>query len=223
MTLTEYLETFITENRKEQFQKVLQYRTRYATVVLEDIYQSQNANAVLRTSECFGIQDVHIIENRNEYSINPDVSLGSTNWLDLHHYNEKTQNTEAAFKKLRNDGYRIVATSPHANQVSLPEFDLSKGKFALVFGTELTGVSDYVKNNADEFMVIPMYGFTESYNISVSAALCLQTLIPKLHTSDIDWQLNPKDRDEVYLSWLRYSIRHVEKIERRYKEEYPEK
>lgn len=187
--LINYLSEYITPERKELFEKVLSSRTRYLTVVLEDIYQSQNASAVLRSCDCFGIQDVHIIENRNQFKVNPDVTLGSTKWLNLHHYREKEQNTLDCINHLRNQGYRIVATSPHANDTNLEDFDLGKGKAALIFGTELTGISAVVENNADEFLKIPMFGFTESFNISVSAAITLHHLNLRLRQSDIDYLL----------------------------------
>ena len=216
--LIKYLSEVITENRLKQLGRVLEHRTRYLTVVLEDIYQSQNASAVLRTCDCFGVQDVHIIENRNEYKINPDVALGASKWLSLNYYNKKENNTFDAIQQLKEQGYRIVATTPHTNDVDLEDFDLSAGKTALVFGTELTGVSDVVMENADEFMKIPMYGFTESFNISVSAAISLHHLIYKLKNSDIAWQLLQDEADEILLSWLRKSIKKSDIIEKRYHE-----
>jgi tRNA (guanosine-2'-O-)-methyltransferase len=216
--LIKYLSEVITENRLKQLGRVLEHRTRYLTVVLEDIYQSQNASAVLRTCDCFGVQDVHIIENRNEYKINPDVALGASKWLSLNYYNKKENNTFDAIQQLKEQGYRIVATTPHTNDVDLEDFDLSAGKTALIFGTELTGVSDVVMENADEFMKIPMYGFTESFNISVSAAISLHHLIYKLKNSDIAWQLLQDEADEILLSWLRKSIKKSDIIEKRYHE-----
>ena len=216
--LIEYLSGFVTENRFKQFVEVLEHRTRYLTVVLEDIYQSQNASAVLRTCDCFGVQDVHIIENRNEYKINPDVALGASKWLSLNYYKQKENNTLDAINTLKKNGYRIVATTPHTNDVNLEDFDLSAGKTALVFGTELTGVSDVVMENADEFMKIPMYGFTESFNISVSAAISLHHLIYKLKNSEITWHLREDEADEILLGWLRKSIKKSDVIEKRYLE-----
>ena len=91
--LFEYLTGFLTEHRKSLFSQIIENRTRYLTVVLEDIYQPQNASAVLRTCDCFGIQDVHIIENKNEYRISPDVALGSSQWLNINRHNKKDLNT----------------------------------------------------------------------------------------------------------------------------------
>ena len=205
--LIKYLEQFTTNERIIQFNKVLENRTKYITIALEDIYQSQNASAVLRTSECFGLQDIHIIENKNEYQLNPDVVQGSSKWLNLIKYSNKDNNTLQAIKKLKAQGYRIIATTPHTKDVSLEDFDIEKGKFALFFGTEGTGLSDEMMKSADEFLRIPMYGFTESFNISVSAAIILQHLLYKLRNSDIKWQLSDSEIDELKLEWLKKSIK----------------
>jgi len=205
--LIKFLEPCVTDERRDQMLAVLAERTKYLTVVLEDIYQAQNASAVLRTCDGFGIQDVHIIENDNEYNINPDVTLGSSKWLDLHRYNELENNTLNAINKLKSDGYRIIATTPHTDDVSLDEFDIEKGKFALFFGTELNGLSDVMIENADEYLKIPMYGFTESFNISVSAAIILHHLTEKLKKSTIDWQLRDNEKDPIKLDWLKKTIK----------------
>jgi tRNA (guanosine-2'-O-)-methyltransferase len=213
--LLEYLLGFITPQRKQLFEEVLKYRTRHLTVVLEDIYQSQNASAVLRTCDLTGIQDVHIIENRNKYEVNPDVALGSSKWLSMIKYNEEEENTLLAYDKLREKGYRIVATTPHRNDQLLDEIDL-EGRLAIVFGTELKGLSDTAIEAADEYLRIPMYGFTESYNISVSAALVLFNLSNKLRGSDIDWQLSRDEQVDIRLEWARRSINRSDIIERQY-------
>lgn len=205
--LIQFLKEFTTEKRGELFEKIIEDRTRYITVALEDIYQSQNASAVLRTSDCFGIQDVHIIENKNEYKINPDVALGSSQWLNMHKYSDDENNTLKAIKELKSKGYRIVATTPHKEDVNLEDFDLEKGKVALFFGTELQGLSDAMIENADEYLKIPMYGFTESFNISVSAAIILHQLTNKLRNSSIDWKLSDNEKDVIKLDWLKQTIK----------------
>lgn len=214
--LIKFLSGFVTENRIQLFNQVLSDRTRYITVVLEDLYQPHNASAVLRTCDCFGIQYVHIIENRNKYTVNPDVALGSSKWLNLVKYNKKNNNTLPAFKKLRKAGYRIVATTPHVNEVTLDEFDLEKGKTALLFGTELNGLTDTAINNADEFLKIPMFGFTESYNISVSVAIVLYHLVNGLKKSNIHWQLSDEEKKSIKLDWLRKSIKMSSYLEKEF-------
>lgn len=205
--IIEELSGLITRRRRDLFDRVLDFRTRYITVVLEDIYQSHNASAVLRTCECFGIQDVHIIENKNTYNINPDVVLGATKWLNLKKYNRLDYNTTETIKELRDHGYRIIATTVNEKAVSLHNFNLRAGKCALFFGTELTGLSDAVLEQADEFLKIPIYGFTESFNISVSAAIILSQLTMGLHQSDLSWRLTKAEREEQLFGWLKKSIR----------------
>lgn len=214
--LNKFLEQFVTDERKQQMKEVLQYRTKYLTVVLEDIFQPQNASAVIRSCDCFGIQDIHVIENKNEYNINPDVVMGSSKWVSLHRYNQQKNNTREALKQLKNKGYRIVATTPHHDDVNLEDLNLDTGKLALVFGTELTGISDIVKEEADEYMKIPMFGFTESFNISVSAAVSLHHLKHKLHQSSINWQLNTDDYNLIYNQWLRRSIKKSDLLVKKY-------
>ncbi|MDK2978703.1 MAG: tRNA (guanosine-2-O-)-methyltransferase [Bacteroidales bacterium] len=205
--LTKYLEQFITTERLELFHMLINQRTRYITVVLEDIYQSQNASAVLRTADCFGIQDVHIIENKNKYQINPDVALGASKWLNIVKYNKQENNTLEAISHLKEKGYRIVATTPHTQDISLENFDLTKGKTALFFGTELKGLSNEMIDNADEFLKIPMFGFTESFNISASAAIILHHLTTSLRKTEINWQLSDNEKEEILLGWLKKTIK----------------
>lgn len=219
--LIAYLADFVTEERMALFERISALRTRYITVALENIYQSHNASAVLRSCDCFGVQDVHVVENGNEYQISNEVAMGAQKWLDIHHYSNSSTNTLQAIKSLRSKGYRIVATTPHTNDVNLEDFDISKGKFALFFGTEQDGLSNTVLDNADEYMKIPMYGFTESFNISVSAALCLHHLTAKLRSSDIAWQLSEEELSHLRLHWLRQSIKKVDLIEKIFEQNRP--
>jgi tRNA (guanosine-2'-O-)-methyltransferase len=205
--LIEYLSGFVTPERLHTFDRVLTNRTRYITVVLEDIFQPHNASAVLRSCDCFGIQDVHIIENRNTYTVNPDVALGSNKWLEIKKYNRKEYNTPEAFKNLRENGYRIVATVPHSESTNLEEFNISEGKIALVFGTELEGLTDIAVQQADEYLRIPMVGFTESFNISVSAAIILYQLTKELKNSNIQWHLSNPEKEKTKLEWLKRSVK----------------
>ncbi len=212
-TLIDYFKTFVTVNRLEKMKKVLSMRTRYLTVALENIYQPHNASAVLRSCDGFGIQDVHIIENSNVYRENPGVSLGTSQWLTLHKYQKNPENSLSAINALKKNGYRIVATTPHRNDKNLEEFDLTKGKIALFFGTEMHGLSETVLENAEEYMKIPMFGFVESFNISVSCALSLHSLSHRLRKSNIDWTLNQKEKEDVLLEWMRKSVKNAASLE----------
>jgi len=210
--LINHLSKIITPERFSLINKNIKNRTRYMTVILEDIYQPHNASAVLRSCDCFGVQDIHIIENKNEYNVNPDVTRGSTKWLDLHKYNTSENNTLSTINELKNKGYRIIATSPHSKDIDLENFDVTKGKFALMFGSEGPGLSKIALENADEFMKIPMYGFTESFNISVSAAIILHHLSLKLRELGINYKLNKDEKDDIILEWLKRSIKKSEMI-----------
>lgn len=211
----EYLSQFVTERRVQLFDTVLNLRTRYITVVLEDLYQPHNASAVLRSCEGFGIQDIHIIENQHEYRLSPDITLGSDKWLTIHRHNLHANNTADTIHQLKKNGYRIVATSPHKKECSPEQFDLQKGKTALLFGSELKGLSQQALEMADEFLTIPMVGFTESFNISVTAALCIHFLTNRLRRiPEIQWQMTDEEKQELKLEWLRKSIRNVSLIEK---------
>lgn len=203
----------ITDERKALFEELIQKRTTYLTVVLENIYQPLNASAVLRSCDCFGIQDVHIIENYNEFKPDREIAMGASNWLTVNRYDKNENNTLDCIQSLKNKGYRILATSPHNSQTDLINFDLSKGKTALFFGTEVEGLSNIVLENADEHLHIPMYGFTESFNLSVSAAICLYEMRMKMEKENIKWHMTEDEKNQVLLNWLRYSIDRSEIVE----------
>ena len=189
------------------------------TVVLEDIFQPHNASAVVRSCDCFGVQDLHVIENKFEYEVNPKVVMGASKWIDIHKYGSEldvTNHTKSTLQSLKKQGYRIVATTPHTNDVSLDEFDVST-PFALVFGTEYEGISDIVKEEADEFLKIPMYGFTESFNISVSAALCMQHLAFKMRNEKVDFGLTKEEKEVLLLRWYKKIVTSSEQLELVYK------
>ena len=218
----DFLIQFISDERKQRFEEVLSWRTRHLTVVLEDIFQPHNASAVLRSCDLTGVQDIHIIENNYSFDINPDVVMGSTKWLDIHRYNELDFNTPTALEQLKDQGYQIVATCPHRDDFTPETLPLDK-PVALVFGTEKTGITDYVMDHADRFVRIPMYGFTESYNISVSAALMVYTLTHRLHDiQDVDWHLSEDEKQMVRLEWSRRTLNRIRQYERKFAELHPE-
>jgi len=210
-----YLEDFVTDKRKETFQKVLENRTRHFTVVLEDIFQPHNSSAVIRSCDVFGLQDVHIIQNKYSSKVSRHVAKGSQKWLDIKKHNQSATNTQDCLDALRNDGYQIIATTPHNESCILHEFDITK-KSAFVFGVEKEGVSEFTMNQADGYLKIPMVGFTESLNISVAAAIILQDVTSKLRSSTIDWKLSKKEKETLYADWIQKSIKSIKKITERY-------
>lgn len=212
MELLNYLEEFISENRKERFTEILSQRTNYITVAVEDVYQMHNTSAVVRSCESFGVQTAHLIEGKYGKRLDEEIAMGAQKWVDIKRY----QNSKEAIDTLKNKGYKIVATSPHADSSLLQDFKLN-GKTALFFGTEKNGLSDYVLENSDASLKIPMVGFTESLNISVSAAIILQHLTTQLKSSNIDWQLTEDELWERRLDWTKKSIKSIDDILERYK------
>lgn len=209
--LIQYLSNFVTDERFQKFTNNLKNRTRSITVVIEDIYQTHNTSAVLRTCDCLGIQDIHVIEMANNYEVNDEIALGASKWLDIYKYSDNEDSIKVCYNKLKEKGYKILATTPHQNDCLITELNLEQ-PIALVFGTEKDGLSANAIQHADAFVKIPMYGFTESYNISVSAAICLFHLSEKLRQSSIAWRLSELEQDDIMLQWLKNSIRESEKI-----------
>jgi len=206
-----YLETFLTANRQERFPDILQNRTRHFTIAVEDVYQLHNTSAVMRSCEVFGVQDLHVIEERFGKRIDKEIAMGAEKWVDIHRY----QNNESCIESLRSKGYRIVATSPHFDACTLANFDISQPA-AIFFGTEKTGLSEEILQQADDFIKIPMVGFTESLNISVSAAIVIQDITERLRKSDIDWRLSGSEILEKRIDWSRKSIKDIDFVTKRF-------
>jgi tRNA (guanosine-2'-O-)-methyltransferase len=203
--LINYLSGFISERRKQRFDEVISHRTDHLRIVLENLYQAHNASAVLRSCDCFGIQNVHFIENKNNMKISADVAMGSSNWLTIHRHSNAENNTRETLLHLKKLGYKIVATTPHKDDYTIDELPVNE-KMALVFGTEIDGITQDVFDLSDEFVKIPMYGFTESFNISVCAALCMYELTTRMRKEVKDYHLTEEQQTDVYLNWLKTSI-----------------
>ncbi|MCK0190114.1 RNA methyltransferase [Arenibacter sp. F20364] len=205
--LLHYLEGFITPERKARFLDVLEERTNYITVAIEDVYQMHNTSAVVRSCDVFGVQQAHLIESKFGKRLDKDIAMGAQQWVDLKRYNSTTD----CLSTLRGQGYKIVATTPHENKSSLNDFEFD-GKTALFFGTERDGLSKEVLEKADSFLKISMVGFTESLNISVSAAIILHTLTSRLRKENINWRLTEEEKLEKRLDWTKKSVRSLNDV-----------
>jgi tRNA (guanosine-2'-O-)-methyltransferase len=203
--LTEYLERFVSDQRRARLKEVIAHRTGYIRVVLEDVFQAHNASAVLRSCDCFGIQHVHFIENRNVMRVNDEVAMGSSRWLTIHKHNKSAANTREALTALKKLGYRIIGVTPHEKGFEPAALPLGK-PVALVFGTEMKGLSEDAAAMADDYLAIPMHGFTESFNVSVCAALCMYELTRRMRAETGSWQLPVGEREAIYREWLTSSI-----------------
>lgn len=209
--LLEYLETYLTDNRRERFNNVLKKRTKHFTVATEDVYQLHNTSAVMRSCDVFGIQEVNIVEEVNSKSIDREIAMGAQKWVDLNRYNT----TKSCITDLKAKGYQIVATTPHAEDCDLIDFDITK-KSCFFFGRETEGLSQQVLDHADCFLKIPMVGFTESLNISVSAAIILQHVTAQLRKSTINWQLSEDEILDKRFDWIKKTIKNYEAIVEHY-------
>ena len=212
--LLQHLEGYLTERRIEKFAKVLSQRTKHFTVATEDVYQLHNTSAVMRSCDVFGIQELHIIEEQNSKDIDREIAMGAQKWVDLNRYHS----VKEALKYIKNKGYQIVATTPHKNDSVLADFDVTK-KSCFFFGRETEGLSQEVIDEADCFLKIPMVGFTESLNISVSAAIILQDVTTKLKTSDVAWELTQEEQLEKRLDWCKKTIKSYEQVIERFYED----
>lgn len=214
--LVPYLEQFVRHRRRQRMEEVLANRTRRVTIMLEDVYQPHNASAVLRTCECLGVQDVHVVEANNSYHINRDVSLGAGQWLTVRRYPDTLQ----CVTSLRAAGYRLVAATPHRADCDLDQLPCTP-PVAVMLGTEEAGLSPSALEVADLRVRVPIYGFTESYNVSVCAALMLGDITKKLRRSGTAavWGLSDSERHALRLAWYRASLRGVDQIEARFRRE----
>lgn len=210
--LIEYLKDFVNPERYSRMTEVLGRRTDYLTIVLEDIHYSQNASSIIRHCDAFGIQNLHVIENRNKFKPKNHAVRGTLKWIALNQFNEGKKNSLAAVETLREQGYRIIATSPREGSCTPLSFDLAKGKAALFFGNERDGLSREVLDSADEYMQIPMEGFVESLNISASCAIILQQLGDRLRQSEIPWQIDEEKQKSILTDWLKGSIKKIEPL-----------
>ena len=214
--LVQYLKEFVVDERRELFEEKIQQRTKHITVVLENIFQGRNISASIRSADCFGVQDVHVIENDNIFNDDSEVSMGADKWVTTTIYNQEEDNTAKAIKKLKEEGYQVIAATPHNTDCDLYDIEISEQKIALIFGAEVRGCSEQTLKLADKRMRIPMYGFTESFNISVSVSLSLQHLTYKMRNSAVNWKMSQDQQDETLLQWLRNSIKSSTQIEEKF-------
>ncbi len=213
--LLSYLQNFLSENKKKLFEKIIQHRTRHIAVVTENVFDEHNTNAVIRSCECFGIQDIYVISS-HQFKTSKGVQQGSGKWVTIHKFNEpETENTESCLAALKSKKYLIAATSPYDGNINIGDLDLSH-PVAICFGSEHLGVSDKIKSQADFLIRIPMAGFTESFNISVAAAVCMYAVTQRLLKSNIHWNLSAEEKQEILFDWTLKCVKKPEVLIRQF-------
>ena len=209
----EYLSSFLLESRIDTLNRALDMRTEYLTVMTENMFHAQNASAIVRHCEAFGVQNIHTVEDLCPFLPTLNIALGTDKWIDV----KRHATTADAIKDLRKEGYRIIATTPHHKSCTPETFDVKKGKFVLVFGTEKTGVSEEIMAEADEFLQIPMCGMVDSLNVSASAAILIYMLSQRMRLECDNWHLSDEKRARTLYDWYRYAVRDSEALlERKY-------
>ena len=209
----DYLSSFLLESRTDTLTRALDMRTEYITVMTENMFHAQNASAIVRHCEAFGVQNIHTVEELCPFLPNLNIALGTDKWIDINRH----ATTADAIKALREQGYRIIATTPHHKSCTPETFDVTKGKFALVFGTEKTGVSKEILDEADEYLQIPMCGMVDSLNVSASAAILIYMLSQRMRLECNDWQLSKEKHTRTLYDWYRFAVRDSEALlERKY-------
>lgn len=212
----DYLATFMTEERFSLFKRTLAQRTNYMTILAENTFHPHNAAALMRHCEAFGVQRMHTIETRCTFDPSQNISRGSDRWLNL----VRHSSTAEALSALKAEGYRLVATTPHRESCTPETFDVTKGKFALIFGTEHAGISDEAMAAADEYLRIPMCGMVESLNVSASAAILIYQLTQRLRDRVDGWQLTQEEQTRLLYDWTRLSVKDADSIlQRKFEEE----
>ena len=207
----DYMTQFLTDERKEVLRRTLASRTHYMRIMTENMFHPQNASAIMRHCEAFGIQQIHTVEDRCRFDPSVNIVRGTQKWVDVEHHDT----TKEALEALKSEGYRIVATTPHRCSVTPETFDVTKGKFALVFGTEHAGISDEVIEAADDFLMIPMCGMVESLNVSASAAILIYMLSQRIRQQVDGWQLSDDEQLKLLTRWTLSSVRDFEGILRK--------
>lgn len=197
----DYFSEHLTPNKLALFDKAIAERTRHVVAVVENVYAEQNASAILRTVECLGLQDFFVIEEYNKFKVPKKIASGAAKWVNMHRYNKQEHNARYIVDDLKAKGYKIVCTSPALQTLTPYNIDIND-KLAVFFGEEEPGLSLEMMQLADAHMHIPMYGFTESLNVSVSAGIILSTLVQRLKTSDLAWQLSLEEQADLKLSWM---------------------
>ncbi|MBP7172967.1 MAG: RNA methyltransferase [Cloacibacterium sp.] len=207
----EYLKQFLTSDRLRKIEHYSLESSDFVLPVMEDVYQFRNAAAIIRSVEACGFHKVVALEESNTFNPNLSVTKGADTWVEV----ERMPRNLASLQNIKERGYKIIAVSPEKNAQSLPDYQLSQ-PIALVFGTELEGVTTEILDFADETLAIPMYGFTKSFNVSVAAAICMYELKQKLLKSDFNYSLNKEKLLQLKIRWAVNSIRSGEEILKHY-------
>jgi len=209
--LYQHLQQFLTDERLQKIEEQSHFSSDFVLPVMEDVYQFRNAAAIVRSAEGCGFHKIVAMEKINVFNPNLDLTKGADTWVEV----EKVPATLDSLKTIKQKGYKIVAVSPEKNATPLPDFKITE-PVALTFGTEWQGVTEEILDFADETLAIPMFGFTQSFNVSVAAAICFYELKQKLMQSNLPHYLNEEKKLQLKIRWAKNSIKSGEQILNKY-------
>lgn len=211
-----YLASLMPESKQRRIEEVLPLRTRHVVTVIENVLDSNNTNAILRTSEALGIQEAHLVYGNIKYIPQKSVSKGAHLWMDTYRYGSASaDNALQCIKQLKQKGFQLVVTSPNAKN-TMEQLDIQK-PLAICFGQESRGISEQFLAAADVRISIPQYGFTESYNVAVAAGMILLPVMEKLRNSTVNWQLKEEEKNMLRKKWILNYFNHAEEHYARFK------
>ncbi|MGE0615835.1 MAG: TrmH family RNA methyltransferase [Bacteriovoracia bacterium] len=206
--IIQLLDPYLSSERKRRISEVIQGRTRTVVPVLDRVCDLGNINAVLRSAEALGFDQIEIIESGDGYKTSNRASQGTDKWLTM----RKWQDPARCLEQLKQDGYRIYATHLSPTAVPIHELDFTQ-KCAVVLGNEKEGVGAEVLQRADATFMIPMYGFAQSFNISVAAALCFNHIASdRMRRQGRHGDLSPEAREELQARYFELSVPSAEPI-----------
>jgi tRNA (guanosine-2'-O-)-methyltransferase len=195
------LEPLTTDERRVRLRETLEHRLSSVTVLFDNPHDPHNGSAVLRSCDAFGVQRVHVVRGHEKFAASRMVSKGSERWVDVVDHTDP----QVAADLLHQDGFKLLVTHPEGK---LTPRDLPKlEKVALILGNERDGVSPELTAAADETIRIPMCGFVESLNVSVTAAILVQAAC-----EGRNGDLTPTQFDNVYARWLTNSVPRAEEV-----------
>ena len=191
------------ENRIARFKEVLENRTDKIVPVFENLHKPHNASAVIRTCDALGVAYAHFIDEAEDSLLSKNISKGSQNWVDTHVYRSK----EDCFTSLQAQGYVLAATCLDENAVTPSDLPTDK-KIAVIFGNELEGISSTALEAAEYTVAIPMFGFVDSFNVSVAAAIIFYDHLQKIRSLSREvWGLSEMQKKKLMRRWLYYNTR----------------
>ncbi len=207
---TEVMSRSILPRRMQRLEQVVAGRTRRLVVVLENLHDSHNLSAVLRSAEGFGVQEVHVVETGGPLEIAPKITQGCHKWLDIYSYPDAA----SCVDHLHARGFELWAAALEPGAASLTDIDFSR-PVALVLGNEKLGLTRELLDLCDHVYRIPMRGFVQSFNISVAAAISLfyATLPSTVTGGGVEPGLEPEEAARLRERWLALSVKQRDRIQ----------